>query len=104
MALPLEDDLSALFNTAEFAVSATYRKARGVSQSTISGIFDDETVPVEAGGHVSVHQEQARFTCKTSDVPNVEYDDAVIISSVEYYVRSWIHNGQGMSELHLEKL
>lgn len=104
MAIPFEDDLSAILNLDEFAVSATYRRARALGQSTISGIFDNETVPVDAGGHVAVHQEQPRFTCKTSDVPNISYDDAIIISEVEYYVRAWVHNGQGMSEIHLEKL
>lgn len=104
MAIPFEDDLSSILNLDEFAVSATYRQALGLSQSTISGILDSETVPIDAGGHVAVHQEQPRFTCKTSDIPNIAYDDAIIIAGVEYYVRAWVHNGQGVSEIQLEKL
>lgn len=103
MAIPFDDDLSSILNVDEFAQSVTYRQALGLSQSTISGIFDNETVPVDAGGYAEVHQEQPRFTCRTVDIPNIAYDDVLIISNVEYYVRAWIHDGQGMSVVHLEK-
>ena len=56
MALPFASDLAAILNVDEFAVSSTFNGA------AVRGIFDNETIPVETGGYVSVHQEQPRFT------------------------------------------
>jgi len=71
---------------------------------TSSGIFDNETVPIDAGGYAPVHQEQPRFLCRTVDVPNIAYDDVLVINSATYYVRAWVDNGQGMIEIQLEKV
>ena len=103
MALRLNDDLLAIFNTNEFAVSATYRRALTLSEATIKGLFDNETIPTDAGGFVPVHQENPQFTCRTIDVPNVAYNDMLIISGDTYAVRSWVHNGLGLTVLQLEK-
>ena len=81
MALPFATDLLTLFNVDEFAVNVTY------SGGTIRGIFDNETVPVDAGGFVSVHQEQPRLTCRTSNVPSIAEDQTMVISGVTYKVR-----------------
>jgi hypothetical protein len=97
MALPLADDLLTLFNVDEFAVSVTYGGA------TIRGIFDNETVPVEGGGFVSVHQEQPRLTCRTLDVSAIAEDQTMVISSVTYKIRAWIHDGTGVTSVQLEK-
>ena len=103
MPLPLAADLLTLFNTEEFAVSATYRRRLILSEATIVGIFDNETVPVDAGGFVSVHQEQPRFTCRTIDVPDIAEEDQLVISSVTYTVRAWVHDGTGVTVLQLER-
>ena len=50
IAIPLDEDLNHIFNTDEFATSVTYRRALALGQSTIKGIFDNETVPIDAGG------------------------------------------------------
>lgn len=97
MALPLADDLLTLFNVDEFAVSVTY------GGTTIRGIFDNETVPVEGGGFVSVHQEQPRLTCRTLDVSAIAEDQTMVISSVTYKIRAWIHDGTGVTSVQLEK-
>jgi hypothetical protein len=97
MALPFATDLRTLFNVDEFAVNVTY------SGGTIRGIFDNETVPVDAGGFVSVHQEQPRLTCRTSDVPSIAEDQTMFISGVTYKVRAWIHDGTGVTVVQLEK-
>lgn len=97
MALPLADDLLTLFNVDEFAVSVNYGGA------TIRGIFDNETVPVEGGGFVSVHQEQPRLTCRTLDVPAIAEDQKMVISFVTYKIRAWIHDGTGVTSVQLEK-
>jgi hypothetical protein len=97
MPLPLAADLTTLMNIDEFAVAVTY------SGGTINGIFDNETVPVEAGGFVSVHQEQPRLTCKTSDLPSIAEDQSMVISGVTYKIRAWIHDGTGVTVVQLEK-
>jgi hypothetical protein len=97
MPLPLATDLLTLFNIDEFAVSVTY------GGTTINGIFDNETVPVDAGGFVSVHQEQPRLTCRTSDVSAIAEDQTMVISAVTYKVRAWIHDGTGVTVVQLEK-
>ena len=104
MTLPLANDLLYMFNTDEFATSVTYRRALALGQSTIKGIFDNETVPIDAGGYAPVHQEQPRFLCRTVDVPHIAYDDVLVINSTTYYVRAWVDNGQGMVEIQLEKI
>lgn len=103
MAIPFAADLLMLFNVDEFAVSATYRRRMILSEATIVGVFDNETVPVDAGGFVSVHQEQPRFTCRTADVPDISEDDQLIISGVTYTVRAWIHDGTGVTVIQLER-
>ena len=97
MALPLDADLLTLFNTDELALSVTY------DSTTIKGIFDNETVPVDMGGFVSVHQEQPRLTCRASDVPSIAEDQTMVISAITYKVRAWIHDGTGVTVVQLEK-
>ena len=103
MSLPLNDDLASILNVDEFAVSATYIAGKFGDRSVINGIFDNETIPVEAGGFVSVHQEQPRFTCRTIDVPNISEGEFLAVSGVEYRIVAWVHDGTGMTTLQLEK-
>lgn len=104
MPLPLTDDLATILNIDEFAVTVTYRRKNALGDSTITGIFDNETVPVETGGFVPVHEEQPRLTCRTSDIPNVSETDQMIINSVTYTVRAWVHDGTGVTVVQLERV
>jgi hypothetical protein len=97
MALPLIDDLTSILSVDEFAVSVTY------DGGTINGIFDNETIPVDNGGFVTVHQEQPQLTCRTSDLPSVGEGEVMVISGVTYVVRAWIHDGTGVTVVQLEK-
>jgi hypothetical protein len=103
MALPIADDLAAILNVDEFATAVTYRRKGAMGDSTINGIFDNETVPVETGGFVPVHEEQPRFTCRTSDVPNIVETDELVISGSVYTIRAWVHDGTGVTVLQLER-
>jgi hypothetical protein len=103
MAIPFLTDLASIMNVNEFAISVTYSRNGGLGTSVISGIFDNETMPVEVGGVVSVHQEQPRFTCRTADIPNISEEDKIIFSATTYVVRAWIHDGTGVTVLQLEK-
>lgn len=98
MPLPLLSDLSDILNTDEFASAVTY------SGATINGVFDNETVPVDAGGFVQVHQEQPRLTCRTADVSSIAEDQAMVIDSVNYVVKAWVHDGTGVTTVQLEKV
>jgi hypothetical protein len=104
MAIPLTSDLAFMFSTDDFALDVTYRRKLALGQTTIQAIFDNETIPIDAGGFVQVHQEQPRLTCKTSDLSNISEDDVMIVSSVEYRVVGWIHDGTGVTEVQLEKV
>lgn len=97
MAIPFADDLTLLLDVEEFATAVTY------DGGTINGIFDNETIPVDAGGFTQVHQEQPRLTCRTTDVPSIAEGDAMMISATNYTVRAWIHDGTGVTTIQLEK-
>lgn len=98
MPLPLNDDLASILNVDEFAVAATY------NGGTVNGVFDNETIPVEAGGFVSVHQEQPRFTGRTSDFPSIAEDQQIVINAVTYDIKAWVHDGTGVTTIQLEKV
>ena len=103
MAIPFAADLTAIFDVDDFASTVSYRRKLGLGDSSIIGIFDNETVPMDAGGIASVNQEQPRFTCKTADVPRISEDDYIIVNSIEYRVVAWLHDGTGVTTIQLEK-
>ena len=98
MAIAIASDLADILNVDDFATAVTY------DGGTIYGIFDNETVPVDAGGFASVHQEQPRLTCRTADISSVAENDQVVVSGVTYDIKAWIHDGTGVSVLQLEKV
>ena len=97
MPISLNDDILFLLDLDDFAVAASYEGG------TINSIFDNETVPVEAGGFSQIHQEQPRFTCRTADVPSVAEGQAIVISGLTYEIKAWVHDGTGVTTLQLEK-
>jgi hypothetical protein len=118
MPLPLTSDLAVIMSLEEFAVSAQYQRKSGLGDTVINIIFDNETVPVDAGGFATVHQEQPRVTCRTfatvhqeqprvtcrtSDVPEIAETDVMIIGETNYMVRAWVNDGTGVTEVRLEK-
>jgi len=98
MPLPLNDDLTSILLVDEFATAVTY------DGGTIYGIFDNETVPVDAGGYVQVHQEQPRLTCRTADIPTIAEDEQMVINSITYDIKAWVHDGTGVTTVQLEKV
>lgn len=103
MPLPLANDIATLLTLDEFAVVATYQRKGGLGDTSINVIFDNETVPVDAGGFAQVHQEQPRVTCRSIDVPSISETDVMIIGGLHYTVRAWVHDGTGVTEVQLEK-
>jgi len=97
MPLPFANDLTFILDVDDFATAVTY------GGGTINGIFDNETVPVDAGGFVPVHEEQPRLTCRTADVPSITYDQTMVIGAVTYKVKAWVHDGTGVTVVQLER-
>lgn len=97
MAIAFAADLLQLVDLDDFATAVTY------NGGTINGIFDNETVPVDAGGFVAVHEEQPRLTCRTADVASITYDQTMVIGAVTYKVKAWVHDGTGVTVVQLER-
>lgn len=97
MAIAFADDLAQLLDLDDFATAVTY------SGGTINGIFDNDTIPVDAGGFVPVHEEQPRLTCRTADVPSITYDQTMVILGVTYKIKAWVHDGTGVTVIQLER-
>ena len=97
MPLPFSDDLATILNIDEFAATVTY------AGDTINGIFDNETVPMDAGGTAMVHQEQPRFTCRTTDVSSIASGQTLVIDGTTYNIIAWLHDGTGVTTIQLEK-
>lgn len=104
MALPFLSDLADILNVEEFAVAANYSRVNALGDSTVNGVFDNETVPVETGGFTAVHEEQPRFTCRTADLPKLTENDLLTVSGIRYLVRAWVHDGTGVTVLQLERM
>jgi len=103
MPLPLTSDLETILSLDEFAVVANYQRKNAAGDSQINVIFDNETVPIDAGGFVQVHEEQPRVSCRTSDIPYISETDQMLIQGILYTVRAWVHDGTGMTVVQLEK-
>lgn len=97
MPLPLTSDLAVIMSLEEFAVLVGY------NGGSISAIFDNETVPIDAGGFAQVHQEQPRLTVRTADVPTIGEGEVMTIAGADYAIRAWVHDGTGVTEIRLEK-
>jgi len=103
MALPLTSDLAAILSVDEFATRVLYKRMGAMGDTYINVIFDNETIPVDNGGFVQVHQEQPQATCRTSDIPYISETDRMVINSIEYVVRAWVHDGTGATVVQVEK-
>lgn len=97
MAIPFDTDLTIMLSPDEHGVNISY------DGSTIRGIFDNETVPIDAGGIVPVHEEQPRLTVRTTDVSSIAFGQAMVVNSVNYKVREFLHDGTGVTIVSLEK-
>lgn len=86
------EDLSAFFDTDDFAVSAT------IGTATVSGILDRQFVTVnDVDGYHPV------FMCATADVSAVAKGAACAISGVNYIVVSNQPDGTGVTNIVLRE-
>ena len=102
MAVETDDDRSYLL--ADWGVDASYmRDKRYGTEATIKGIFDNDVQEIDAGGSTTFHVEVPRFFCRTSDTQYVAEGDILTISGVKYIILVASPDGQGFTELRLEK-
>jgi hypothetical protein len=71
--------------------------------NTITGILDNEYEGVEVGAEVPFAMSTIKFTCQTSDIPGVSFGDQITIEGVQYSIVLIMPDGQGITELQLEK-
>ncbi|MBD8894036.1 head-tail joining protein [Roseibium litorale] len=102
MALNIEADLDAFFQTGEFAVTANYTLA-DTSTGTLDGIFDTESEPVNLG-EAGFIQVQPTFHVQTSKLPAGMTEGATLQIKGATYRLAFdpIPNGTGVSVLTLE--
>lgn len=74
----------------------------GGSPVTIRGIFDSAYVAIE-GESVQITGTSPRFTCKSSDIPNIQTGDALAIYSKNYSVVEVQPDGAGVTQILLEE-
>lgn len=101
MAVESADDRAIFLSVDDFGVSAIFTHNRVAS--TISGIFDNDFVEVDAGGGVPFAMQQPRFLARTSDVSTAVEDDTLVISNATYKIKVVQPDGTGMTNLILEK-
>lgn len=94
MAVETDDDRS--YMLADFGVTVTF------GASTFQAIFENDHIPVEAGGGVEFSIQQAMILCRTSDVTGIGQGSLVSISGNSYAVSDVQPDGQGMTMLVLE--
>jgi hypothetical protein len=93
----IDTDADRLALLMDFGVSATF------NGNTITGILDNEYEGVDVGAEVEFALSTFKFTCRTSDIPNVAFGNQITINSVVYNIVVIMPDGQGMTELQLEK-
>ncbi|MGA0081655.1 MAG: head-tail joining protein [Sedimenticolaceae bacterium] len=100
--MPVEsaDDRAAML--ADFGEAVTYT-VQGGSAATITGIFDNQYVEVDAGGEVGFAVQQPRLTVRTADVPNCTEGDTFVVGGVTYLSRIVQDDGTGITLVALEK-
>jgi hypothetical protein len=101
MAVESANDRAIFLSANDFGTSVTF--TRGATVTTISGIFDNDFIEVDAGGGVPFAMQQPRFLARTADVASAVEDDTLLISGTTYKIKVVQHDGTGMTNLILEK-
>ena len=86
----------------DFGVSVRYTE-QNKSTKTITGIFDNDYVNVDAGGDFGFSMQQPRLVVRTDDVPNCTEGDSFVINGSTYLSRVVQDDGTGMTIIQLEK-
>lgn len=93
----LTNDLSKILKTEELATMAVY------DGLIIVGVFDDEDIEAQmADGTVRIIP-QCIFTGRSEDFSAIVEGETMVINNAAFSIRSWIDDGTGMIDVHLEK-
>ena len=92
---------------ADFGVSATLRPQAGAAVA-VTGIFDDDTVLVSGDGGSQVRTQAPTFPLRSADLTGlaageIRQDDELVIDGLTYRVVAPLHDGTGITVLHMEK-
>ena len=102
MTFPFEN-IDDFFDTADFAVSASYCNWNGSSFDTAASI----TVQAKTAAHVVDPYSgervlnEAACLAKTSEVPNAKPDDKITFGGVNYKVHEAVEDGSGFTQMTL---
>tara|TARA_B110000438_G_scaffold206122_1_gene197798 strand:- start:359 stop:667 length:309 start_codon:yes stop_codon:yes gene_type:complete len=101
MALESAADLAGFFDTTAHGVSASI--TINGSSSTINVIFNKDYFAIDPGTGIDIESTSPIVTGASSDMTNVDNGDTISISSVTYNIVSVEPDGQGVTQLVLEK-
>jgi len=103
MVVATSDDISYMLSVNDFGLEVGYQEAAAGNFTVLRSIFDNETVPMDAGGTAQIHQDQPRLTVLTNDLPNLSVADVIRIGTTLYNVVAFLHDGTGVTTIQLEK-
>ena len=95
----ITDDLTAVFDTAVFAVEATWTDQLGISR-LVKGIFDREDTPTEDASFPQ-YVKVTKFTCKSADIVGVAPNDKLVVEGETFRLAYTVDDGVGVTELYL---
>lgn len=90
----LTNDLSAVFDTADFATSATW------NATSIDGVFDEQDEIDELGQGSQIFTRSTFITLSSHGVAD---GDTIVINSTTYTVAYQLDDGTGVTTLTLEE-
>lgn len=94
--MAFDEDLTAFFDTDEFADVAVFTPAAGGESFNVTGIFDSGYL-LAAIKDAQVATDKPRLTCRSVDVATVERGDTCVIKGLTLDVLDVEHDGTGMA-------
>lgn len=102
MAYDFASDLDTVFNTDEFAETATYVRA-GFPATFIPVIFENNYAVIQEIGETGMGVPTPQVLCKTADVANAARGDTLVVGGTTYYVQEVRPDGTGITTLILSR-
>ena len=102
MALDFASDLDSIFDTDEYAQTATYIR-QGYASAQITVIFDNEYSVTLDVGEPGMGVPSPQALCKTADVADASRGDTFVVGGTTYYVQEVQLDGTGVTTLILSR-
>ena len=94
----LTSDLTKILKVKELASTAVYDGA------LVVGIFNVEDIEAQMSDGTIRILPQCVFTGRSEDFTNIAEGEVVVIDGLSYTIRSWLDDGTGMIDIHMEKV